>query len=66
MTARLRLTRDELEQLTTELVTIVDRYRDLQADRRDPRVHHPDTAPVTVLLGAFPTGDPPESTPDEA
>jgi DNA-binding transcriptional ArsR family regulator len=60
MTARLQLTRDELEQLTTELITIVDRYRDLQAERRDPRVEHPGTVPVTVQLDAFPTGDPPE------
>jgi DNA-binding transcriptional ArsR family regulator len=64
MTARLQLTREELGALTGELIAVVDRYRDLQADRRDPRVEHPGAVPVTIQLDAFPTGDPPEPADD--
>ncbi len=57
MTARLRLTRDELAALSDELVAVVDRFRDIQA-HRDRRQPEPGVVPVTVQIDAFPTGDP--------
>jgi DNA-binding transcriptional ArsR family regulator len=66
MTGRFHLTRDELAALTHELVAVIERYRDLQAGRRDdPRLRGPDTVPVTVQVDAFPTGPPPNE-PDDA
>jgi DNA-binding transcriptional ArsR family regulator len=49
MTARLRLDRAQLAAMTDELVAVVARYRDQQADVDDPG-----TALVTVDLSAFP------------
>jgi DNA-binding transcriptional ArsR family regulator len=47
-TVRLRLTRDQLGELSDELVAVIDRYRAAQADDQ------PDTATVAVELMAFP------------
>jgi hypothetical protein len=57
-TARLQLTRDELADLTRELVAVVDRYRGLQSGR-SPRDTSDGAVPVTVQVDAFPSGDPP-------
>jgi DNA-binding transcriptional ArsR family regulator len=54
MTARMRLTREQLATLTEELVEVVDRYRAAQvAD------DVPDSALVAVHLDGFPMEDPP-------
>jgi DNA-binding transcriptional ArsR family regulator len=58
-TARLRLTRDELGELTAELVAVVDRFRERQAGRNLPGANVPEAVPVTVQIDAFPTGEPP-------
>jgi DNA-binding transcriptional ArsR family regulator len=64
MTARFRLTADELEALTSDLVAVIERYKDLQASRHDGPPP-PGTVPVSVQLDAFPTGEPPtEGAPD--
>jgi DNA-binding transcriptional ArsR family regulator len=63
MTGRFRLTREELAALTEELVAVVDRYRDLQADRHGPDAPVTDAVPVNVQLDVFPTGDPPSADP---
>lgn len=54
-TARLRLTRDQLGELSDELVAVVDRYRAVQAHDQ------PDTATVAVELMAFPAEPAPPS-----
>ncbi len=59
MTARLHLTREETAALTRELVEVLDRYRDLQSDRKEGRVHVPDAVPVTVQIDGYPSGEPP-------
>jgi DNA-binding transcriptional ArsR family regulator len=59
MTGRFQLTREELAALTEELVAVVDRYRDLQADRATPGNEVAGMVPVTVQIDAFPSGDPP-------
>ncbi|MFA9431511.1 winged helix-turn-helix domain-containing protein [Egicoccus sp. AB-alg2] len=61
MTGRFRLTRDELRDMRDELVAVIDRYRDLQADRRErPGAEPSDVVPVRVQVDAYPTGDPPD------
>lgn len=59
MTARFRLTRQELEQFRDELVAVVDRWRDEVGPRRDSGREPVDAVPVTIHLDAFPSGDPP-------
>ncbi|WP_130648352.1 ArsR/SmtB family transcription factor [Egicoccus halophilus] len=60
MTGRFRLTPDELGALRDELVAVVDRYRDLQTDRRDVPVSGDEPyVPVRIQLDAWPIGDPP-------
>jgi DNA-binding transcriptional ArsR family regulator len=59
LTARMRLTREELHALTTDLVEVIDRFREQQRGRHLPDTDTPDAVPVTVQLDAFPTGDPP-------
>ncbi|MBS3941086.1 MAG: helix-turn-helix domain-containing protein [Actinobacteria bacterium] len=59
MTSRLRLTRDELEELRDDLVAVIDRWRDRLGSRRDDGTEPADVVPVTVHLDTFPTGDPP-------
>jgi DNA-binding transcriptional ArsR family regulator len=59
LTARFRLTADELEALTSDLVAVIERYKDLQASRHEG-APPPGTVPVSVQLDAFPTGEPPE------
>jgi DNA-binding transcriptional ArsR family regulator len=66
VTAHLRLTQEELAQLSSDLVAVVDRYRDRQPERRDPRIEHPGVVPVTVQLDAFPSGNPPSPSMGEA
>jgi DNA-binding transcriptional ArsR family regulator len=67
MTGRFRLTQEELRSLTAELISVVDRYRDLQSDRYGPEGTEVSGAiPVTVQVDAFPSGDPPGGTTDAA
>lgn len=56
-TGRLRLSRDQLAALTTELIAVVDRYREEQQPDDAP-----DTATITVQIEAFPTEPPPDHT----
>jgi DNA-binding transcriptional ArsR family regulator len=60
MTARMRLTRDQLAELTEELAAVVDRYREAQVSDDVP-----DSALVAVHLDGFPMEDPPSSDPDD-
>jgi DNA-binding transcriptional ArsR family regulator len=62
MTGRFRLTRDELDALSRELIAVVDRYRDLQHQRYGPGSDVEGAVPVTVQIDAFPTGEPPDAT----
>jgi DNA-binding transcriptional ArsR family regulator len=65
VTARLRLTAEELAALTDELIAVLDRYRSLQTDRHGPgAARPPGAAPVTVQVEAFPTGDAVADEPD--
>lgn len=59
MTARFRLTREELEALRDDLVGVVDQWRDRVGSRRGTDAEPDDAVPVTLHLDAFPTGDPP-------
>ncbi len=65
LTARMRLTREELEEMTTELVAVVDRFREQQFGRDLPDAAAPGAVPITVQIEAFPTGDPPTASEDE-
>lgn len=60
MTARLRLTRDELAELTSDLFAVIDRYREEQVGQLDPTNPREGTVPVVIQLDAFPLGDPPD------
>jgi len=63
MTARFRLTRDELRAMRDELIDVLDRYRELQAGRADDPASAPEgTVPVRIQVDAYPTGDAPGST----
>jgi DNA-binding transcriptional ArsR family regulator len=64
LTARLRLTREELHELTTELVAVIDRFREQQVGRDMPDADVPGAVPITVQIDAFPTGEPPTSSED--
>jgi DNA-binding transcriptional ArsR family regulator len=62
MTGRFRLTREELDAMSRELIAVVDRFRDLQHDRYGPTSDLEGAVPVTVQIDAFPTADPPGSS----
>lgn len=64
-TTRLQLTRDELDQLTGELMAVVDRYREMGPRPGAGGPVRPGAVPVTVQIDAFPTGDPPEGDPPD-
>ena len=67
MTARFRLTRDELRVMRDELVDVLDRYRDLQAGRADDPSSAPEgTVPVRIQIDAYPTGDAPGTAATDA
>lgn len=67
MTSRLRLTRDEMEQLRDDLVVVIDAWRARLGSRRDDGTEPAGVVPVTVQIDTFPTGDPPGgTTSDEA
>jgi DNA-binding transcriptional ArsR family regulator len=53
-TGRMRLSRDQLAEMTTELVAVMDRFRHEQQPDDAP-----DTATIAVHLEAFPTEPPP-------
>ncbi|MFA9443842.1 helix-turn-helix domain-containing protein [Egicoccus sp. AB-alg6-2] len=59
MTARFRLTLDETRALRDELVAVVDRYRELQVERREAGTEPAGVAPLIVQLDVFPSGDAP-------
>jgi DNA-binding transcriptional ArsR family regulator len=63
MTGRFRLTREELDAMSRELIAVVDRFRELQYDRYGPTSDLEGAVPVTVQIDAFPTSDPPGSSP---
>jgi DNA-binding transcriptional ArsR family regulator len=66
MTGRFRLTREETDALSRELIAVVDRYRELQSGRDRPGGAPPGAVPVTVQVEAFPTGEPPVASGDPA
>lgn len=57
MTARLRLTRDDVAAMRDELVAVVDRYRERQVEAGTA-----DSALTTVQLDVFPSEAPPSET----
>lgn len=59
MTSRMRLTREELEQLRDEFVEVIDRWRDHLGTRRDDGTEPAGAVPVTIHVDTFPSGDPP-------
>ena len=59
--SRLNLTLEQTAALTTRLLEVVDEFRAQQHD-----IGTPDTVRVMVLNDVFPTGPPPDGTPDDA
>lgn len=59
VTSRMRLSREELAEMTAELVAVIDRFRERQLGRDMPDTDVPGVVPITVQIEAFPSGEPP-------
>lgn len=59
--SRLRLTRDRLRDLNTELFAVLERYRSLEVEEGTP-----DSAMIAIHVDGFPMGDPPSEPPTAA